>query len=70
MSPAARKKATSDTAAAKTTAVKTSTRAKAKKADEVADALEADEAETPAAAPKKKSGFFAMCCGNKGHENA
>ncbi|KAH8083008.1 3-hydroxyanthranilic acid dioxygenase-domain-containing protein, partial [Filobasidium floriforme] len=23
-----------------------------------------------AAAPKKKSGFFAMCCGNKGHENA
>lgn len=53
MSPAARKKATSDTAAAKTTAVKTSTRAKAKKADEVADALEADEDETPAAAPKK-----------------
>lgn len=28
-------------------------------------------AHQPAAtAPKKKSGFFAMCCGNKGHENA
>lgn len=43
MSPAARKKASSETAATKATAKKTSTRAKAKKADEQAEAVEADD---------------------------
>ena len=27
-------------------------------------------ASTQPAAPRKKGGFFAMCCGNKGHESA
>lgn len=56
MSPAARKKATSDTAATKATAKKTSTRAKAKKADEQAEAVENNEDDvlvTTTAKPKK-----------------
>lgn len=56
MSPAARKKASSDTAATKATAKKTSTRAKAKKADEQAEAVENNEDDvlvTTTAKPKK-----------------
>lgn len=56
MSPAARKKASSETAATKATAKKTSTRAKAKKADEQAEAVENNEDDvlvTTTAKPKK-----------------
>ncbi|WP_237188460.1 RNA polymerase sigma factor [Rothia nasimurium] len=52
MSPAARKKAASETAATQATAKKTSTRTKSKKAEEAAETLEADE-EVAEVAPKR-----------------
>ncbi|WP_237208365.1 RNA polymerase sigma factor [Rothia nasimurium] len=52
MSPAARKKAASETAATQATAKKTSTRTKSKKAEEAAETLEADD-DLAEAAPKR-----------------
>ncbi|WP_421084602.1 RNA polymerase sigma factor [Rothia nasimurium] len=52
VSPAARKKAASETAATQATAKKTSTRTKSKKAEEAAETLEADD-DVAEAAPKR-----------------